>query len=171
MIAGDAGSRAASEEHFAGSPLGLAVLGRVREVVATLGGAEERASRTQVAFRRRRGFAYLWLPGRYVRHPSAEVVLSLVLGREDPSPRFLEVAHPAPAHWVHHLGLARATDVDDEVVTWLAEAAARADPPRPRGGRGQVMPPPPSPWKNPGGMSGGPVRLPQRRQTSRSGPS
>ncbi|MCZ2860633.1 DUF5655 domain-containing protein [Blastococcus sp. VKM Ac-2987] len=127
---GDA-SGAAAEEFFAGSPLGLAVLARVREVVVTLGGAQERVSRSQVAFRRRRGFAYLWLPGRYVRSPSAEVVLSLVLGREDPSPRFLEVVHPAPAHWMHHLGLADTAEVDDEVVGWLAEAAARAGPPEP----------------------------------------
>lgn len=128
-MAGGTGATAA--EFFAGSPLGHAVLVRVREVVDSLGGAEERVSRSQVAFRRDRGFAYLWSPGRYVRHPSAEVVLSLVLGRADPSPRFLEVVHPAPAHWLHHLGVAGAAEIDDEVVGWLAEAAERAGPPIP----------------------------------------
>lgn len=114
------------EEHFAGHPLALAVFDNVRSILEGLGPIEIRTSKSQVAFRRRRGFAYLWLPGRYLDKPAPEVVLSFVLGRHDPSPRLKEVAHPSPNHWMHHLEIHDAGDVDDEVVSWLREAAERS---------------------------------------------
>lgn len=94
-------------------------------VLQGLGGCSIRVTRSQAAFRRRRGFAYLWLPGRYLRRPSAEVVLSVALRRRDPSPRWKEVAHPARAHWMHHL-VHDPADIDSEVAGWLREAAERA---------------------------------------------
>ena len=113
----------AAEEHFAGQPTALAVLRAVLDVVAELGGCEIRTSKSQVAIRRRRGFAYLWDPGLYLRRRTAEVVLSVVLDRHDHSPRWKEVAHPAPAHWMHHLEVHDAAEIDDEVAGWLREAA------------------------------------------------
>jgi hypothetical protein len=56
----------------------------------------------------------------------ADVVLSFALERRDPSPRFKEVAHPSPKHWMHHLEIHDVEDVDDEVVGWLRGAAERA---------------------------------------------
>ena len=85
-----------------------------------------RTSKSQIAFRRTRGFAYLWLPGRYLTNPDAEVVLSIALGRHDRSARFKEVAHPTARHWMHHLELHDPDEIDDEVLDWLREAAERA---------------------------------------------
>jgi hypothetical protein len=113
------------EEHFAGHPVALAVYAAVRGLWDD-GTVEVRTSRSQVAFRRRRGFAYLWLPGRYLRNPGAEVVLSVVLGRRDDSPRWKEVVHPSPAHWMHHLEVHDVEEIDDEVIGRLREAAERA---------------------------------------------
>lgn len=114
------------EELLAGHPLALETLGWVRSAVAQLGPAEVRASRSQVAFRRARGFAYLWLPGQYLRTPQADVVLSVVLGRHDGSSRWKEVAHPSRLHWMHHLEVHHAAELDDEVRAWLREAYDRA---------------------------------------------
>jgi hypothetical protein len=50
----------------------------------------------------------------------------VALGRHDPSPRFKEVAHPSWSHWIHHLEVRSAEDLDDEVAVWLREAAERA---------------------------------------------
>jgi hypothetical protein len=100
-----------------------AVLSRLHD----LGTFDVRTSKSQIAFWRRHGFAYLWLPGRYLRHPGAEVVLSIVLDHHDRSDRFKEVAHPSPRHWIHHLEVHAATEIDDEVTTWLREAFAHAD--------------------------------------------
>jgi hypothetical protein len=113
-------------EYFAGHPVGIAVHERVLAVLAPDGDIEVRVGRSQVAYRRRRGFAWLWLPGRYLEHPSAELVLTVALGRHATSPRFKEVVHPGREHWIHHLEVNGTEDVDDEVAGWLREAAARA---------------------------------------------
>jgi hypothetical protein len=114
------------EEYLAGHPLALAVLEVVRTLLAPYDDVQERTTTSQIAFRRRRGFAYLWLPGRYLARPAADVVLSIVLDRRDGSPRWKEVAHPSPAHWMHHLEVIDVADIDDEVAGWLREAAERA---------------------------------------------
>jgi hypothetical protein len=88
----------AATDFFAGHATGRAVFDRVRSIVDQLGGAKIRISRSQVAFRRRRGFAYLWLPGQYLSNPTAEVVLSIALRRHHRSRRFKQVVHPARAH-------------------------------------------------------------------------
>ena len=80
-----------------------------------------RVSKSQVSFRRRRGFAYLWRPGMYVRS-DVPVVLSLALPRQIASPRFKETAHPAPGIWMHHLELMDSSQLDGEVEQWLRQA-------------------------------------------------
>ncbi len=99
---------------------------RVRDVCEPMGGLELRVSKSQVAFHRPRGFAWVWRPGQYLRNPKAPAVLSIALGRRDASARWKEVAHPSPRHWIHHLEVRELTDVDDEVATWLREAGERA---------------------------------------------
>ncbi len=115
------------EEFFAGSERSLAVFRRVEELVNHAGlPYAVRTSKSQVAFRRRRGFAFLWIPGRYVRNPTAEVVLSIALDRQVPCERFKQVAHPAPSVWMHHVEIETLDDLDGEVEGWLHEAADHA---------------------------------------------
>lgn len=109
------------EAYFDGSPDGLSLYTAVAAAVASLGPADVHVSKSQVAFRRRRGFAYVWRPDRYVRSDVA-AVLSVALRRRLASPRVKEVAHPARAVWMHHLELRDPADVDDEVRGWLAQA-------------------------------------------------
>jgi hypothetical protein len=116
---------AAPEDLFAGSAAGLAIHDRVAEVLAGFGDVESRTSRSQVAFRHGRGFAYVWRPGQYVRS-DVPAVLSIALPREVASERFKEVVHPSPHVWMHHLELDDVSQVDDEVRAWLGEAWAHA---------------------------------------------
>jgi hypothetical protein len=113
------------ESFFRGFPRGLELFEAVRAAVAEIGDAEVRVTKSQVAFRRAKGFAYVWRPGQYV---SSEVpaVLSIALPREVPSERFKSVAHPSAGVWMHHLELSAAAEVDDEVRGWLAEAYRNA---------------------------------------------
>lgn len=104
----------------------MSVYMKLRACLAELEPFEVRTSKSQIAFRRKRGFAYLWRPGQYLKNPAAEVVLSIVLGRHDPSPRFKEVAHPSKHHWMHHLELDGPDEIDDEVFEWVREAIDRA---------------------------------------------
>jgi Domain of unknown function (DUF5655) len=114
------------DDLFAGQPLGRAVFDRVTDALSDTPDCRVAVTTSQVALRRRRGFAWLWLPGRWLARPAADVVLSVALGRHDPSPRFKAVVHPSRAHWMHHLEITDLADVDDEVAGWLREAADRA---------------------------------------------
>jgi hypothetical protein len=114
------------EDFFADRPIGLGVFQKVKAELIELGRLEIRVTKSQVAFRRDRGFAYLWIPDRYLRSSDAEVVLSIALAREDASSRWKEVVHPTKKHWMHHLEVNDPDDVDEEVFRWLREAADRA---------------------------------------------
>ena len=113
------------ERFFAGSALGWAVYRAVEHAVAGLGEHEVRVGKSQVAFRRARGFAFLWRPGRYVRS-DVPVVLSLAMRHRQNSSRFKEVVHPARTTWMHHLEVRSLEELDDEVLSWLAQAYADA---------------------------------------------
>jgi hypothetical protein len=74
-------------------------------------------------------FAWIWLPGGWLRKPHAEVVLSISLPHHDASPRWKEVVQPSPRAWMHHLEVRGETDLDAEVASWLAEAWGAAGGP------------------------------------------
>lgn len=86
------------EQFFAGHPHAMAVFTQGCTMLDQQGTYQVHVSKSQVAFRRRRGLAYLWVPG-----------------------------HPAAAHWMHHLEVHHLSDLDDEVAAWLTEAAEAAD--------------------------------------------
>jgi hypothetical protein len=81
-----------------------------------------RVTKSQVAFRRSRAFAWAWTPDRYLRGKTAPLVLSISLNRADTSPRWKEVVKVRGNHWMHHLELGDASEIDDEVCRWLREA-------------------------------------------------
>ena len=114
------------EDFLDGHPGAVSVYRKLHSCLADLGPFEVRTSKSQIAFRAGRGFAYLWLPGRYLRNPRVDVVLSIALGRRLRSDRFKEVVHPAERHWMHHLELECPGQIDDEVVDWLREAMEEA---------------------------------------------
>ena len=113
------------EDLFDGFPRSLAVCRAVERAVSSIGDASVVVSKSQVAFRRRRGFAYVWRPGQYV-DSDVPAVLSLALAHEVVSDRFKEVVHPSTHVWMHHLELDDAAEVDDQVRAWLREAYAAA---------------------------------------------
>ena len=82
-------------------------------------------TKSQVAFRRDQGFAYVWRPGQYVAS-DVPAVLSIALPFEVESDRFKEVVHPSAHVWMHHLELRGTDEVDDEVRGWLELAHAEA---------------------------------------------
>ena len=114
------------DQFLAGTSLGRAVFEAVTGVLAPYRDVEIKTTKSQIAFKRRRGFAYIWLPGLYLANPHAEVVLSIALDREIESPRWKEVANPSPSIWQHHLEITDLADIDDEIRGWLREAYAGA---------------------------------------------
>lgn len=121
----DAEAGATPDSFFRGFPDGLAIFDAVKAAVESVGVVDVRVTKSQIAFRRRKGFAYVWRPGHYV-HSDVPAVLSIALPREVSSDRFKEVAHPSSTVWMHHLELTTVAQVDDEVRGWLAEAYENA---------------------------------------------
>lgn len=113
------------EDYFGAGSVGLETFRRVHAaVMKTHPDVTVRVSKSQVALRRRRGFAYLWTPGQYLRRPTAPVVLSIATNKRLETTRFKEVVHAGP--WMHHLEIHDADEVDDEVVGWLHLAVGDA---------------------------------------------
>jgi hypothetical protein len=110
------------EEFFGPAALGQQVYDVLATLVDNLGPASVRVDRSQVGFRRRSGFCWVWLPGMYLSRPGAEVVVSIALPRQDPNPRWKESVKVTGTRWMHHLEVRDLGDVDQEVAAWLAEA-------------------------------------------------
>lgn len=115
------------DDFFAGRPLAQALFALIRGAVDAIGPASLRMTKSQIAFRRRRGFAWVWLPDRYLRGRTAPLVLSISLPWRDRSPRWKEVVEPAPGRFMHHLELYDPADVDEGVRAWLRQAWETAE--------------------------------------------
>lgn len=114
------------DELFAGRDESKLIFETLRRAVDTLGEVELRVTKSQVAFRRLRAFAWAWVPGKYLRGEHTRLVLTIALRRKDSSPRWKQIVEPKPGRFTHHLELLSAADIDDEVRTWLREAWADA---------------------------------------------
>lgn len=113
------------EDLFEGFPEALAICRAAQEAVSTIGEASMVVTKSRVAFRRRRGFAYVWRPGQYV-NSDVPAVLSIALPHKVTSTRFKEIAHPSPKMWMHHIELHAVSELDDQVLGWLTEAYTSA---------------------------------------------
>lgn len=119
------GEEVEGEEFFVPDDTAVSIYRSFAARILALPGVQVRATKSQVAFRARRAFAYAWAPSRYVTS-DVSVVLSIALPERLPSERFKQVAHPSPSVWMHHLELRRVEDVDPEVVGWILQAYDRA---------------------------------------------
>jgi hypothetical protein len=109
-------------DFFKGQPLSQEIFETLRAIVDAAGGATMRVSKSQVAFSRKRSFAAVWMPGRYLKGVRPPLVLTVYLHRRDPSTRWKEVVEPSPGRFTHHLELHSPTDVDGQVRQWVIDA-------------------------------------------------
>ena len=124
---GDNTGRAVTQdEFFAGWEESRRLFEAVRSAVEAIGPVQSRVGKSQVSFSRRRAFAWVWIPGRYLRGTHAPLVLTVSLHRHDASPRWKQVVESAPGRFTHHLELHAPADIDDAVRAWLREAWAAA---------------------------------------------
>jgi hypothetical protein len=110
------------EEYFGEQRESQELFAAVAEAIAEIGPATVHASKSQIAFRRQRNFAWVWMPGKYLRRKTAPLVLTLSFAMRSESPRWKEIVEPQPGRFTHHLELYDVEDVDDEVRGWLRQA-------------------------------------------------
>jgi len=110
------------DEFFSGFIGSRLVFDALAECIEKLGPVELRVTKSQVAFYRRKAFAWAWIPARYLPHATAPLVLSLSFRQRDPSPRWKEIVEPAAGRFMHHLELYSPDQLDAELQAWLQEA-------------------------------------------------
>jgi hypothetical protein len=110
------------DEFFLGHEPSRPIFDVALETINSIGPASLRVTKSQIAFRRRKAFAWAWIPAKYLHGKTAPLVLSLSLPARDPSPRWKEIVEPYPGHFMHHLELYSTGDIDDEVRAWLRAA-------------------------------------------------
>jgi hypothetical protein len=115
------------DQYFEGNELSRRLFESLREMVETIGSAEIRVTKSQVAFYRRKAFAWVWIPGKYLRRKAAPLVLTLGFDHKDRSSRWKEIVGPAPGQFTHHLELYSTADIDNQVRGWLHEAWKEAE--------------------------------------------
>lgn len=103
-------------------PGAFAVFEAVRAAVATFGPFEVAATKTQVSFRNRIRFAWLWLPILGLRRGAPDVYVSFALPAPVSSPRIKEVVEVAPGRFQHHILVPDPSSVDPELEAWLRAA-------------------------------------------------
>jgi len=114
------------DEFFAGQDQAKAIFEILWAAVEAIGPAELQITKSQIAFRRRRGFAQAWMPVKYLRGHLAPLVLTMSFRRRHPSSRWKQIVEPVPGRFTHHLELRSHAEIDDEVRAWLREAWANA---------------------------------------------
>ena len=128
----------AVDHYFEGECEGRRIFEAIASRVAEIGPAEVRVSKSEIAFRHDRGFAFVWRPAKYLKRADVPAVLSIALPRRRPAPRFKSIVHPSPRVWMHHVELRHATEVDAEVAAWLIEAYTAAGDRGPHAKKGQA---------------------------------
>ena len=110
------------DEFFAGQDESRKIFEAMRHAIDAIGPAELRVSKSQVSFRRSKPFAWVWMPGKYLRRKTAPLVLTFSFRQREPSPRWKQIVEPVSGRFTHHLELYSTQDIDDEVRAWLQEA-------------------------------------------------
>jgi hypothetical protein len=110
------------DKYFENNPDSRRLFDALEAQVLSIGPAEVRVTKSQVAFWRRKAFAWAWMPAIYLRRKAAPLVVTIALRRRDGSPRWKQIVEPSPGRFTHHLELYSRDDFDDQVHTWLQEA-------------------------------------------------
>ncbi len=71
------------DEFFSGRDESRRIFDTLRAAIDSLGPVEIRVTKSQVAFRRSRTFAWAWAPGRYLRGQHPPLVLTLSFTRRN----------------------------------------------------------------------------------------
>ena len=110
------------DEYFAGYDESRLLFNALLDRIIQIDPAEPRVTKSQVAFYRKKPFAWVWIPQKHLGRKAAPLVLSLSFPLRDPSPRWKSVVEPARGRFMHHLEIFAAGEIDDEVNQWLRSA-------------------------------------------------
>jgi hypothetical protein len=111
-----------TNEFFLDFPQSLVLYDFLLNEIKAIGPFTISVTKSQIALKRQKTFAILWIPARYLRGKSAHLVLTLTFPIRHPSPRWKEIVEISPRHFTHHLELYTNEDIDHEVCEWIFQA-------------------------------------------------
>lgn len=84
-----------------------------------------KAARTQISFSNKRGFAFVsFNPCRRAKErPAVWMTVSFWLGYRKEAERVDVATEPYPGRWTHHVMVGSTSEIDEELLGWLKEAA------------------------------------------------
>ena len=116
------------EQVLGAHPQARRLHGLVISFIRSLGEVEVVPRKTQVAFKRGRGFAWVWLPQMWIkRQPPSSIALSFALDHRIRDRRIKECVEPYPGRFMHHLVIKQGSDFDAKVKRWLRQAYRLAE--------------------------------------------
>ena len=97
----------------------------VQRLVAEIDNVTIKVQKTQIFFSNKYNFAFVSsLPVRKAKErPETYITVTFGLQYRKESPRIDAASEPYPNRWTHHMLIASADEIDDELMGWIKEAA------------------------------------------------
>ncbi|MEE3488287.1 MAG: DUF5655 domain-containing protein [Bulleidia sp.] len=110
------------EEHMDALPIYEALK---KEILKRIPDVQIKVSKTQISFIRKHGFAFVsFLPCRRAKErPAVWLTVSFGLGYRKDSERIDIAVEPYPGRWTHHVMIGSINEIDEELLSWINEAA------------------------------------------------
>ena len=88
-----------------------------------------KVAKTQITFANKRGFAFVsFNPCRRAKdRPAVWMTVTFGLGCRKGSSRIDVATEPYPGRWMHHVMVGSAEEIDEELLSWIQEAAEFAN--------------------------------------------
>lgn len=95
-------------------------------ILAQIPDVKIKVSKTQISFSNKRGFAFVsFNPVRKAKdRPKIWMTVTFGLSYRKDSPRIDVATEPYPNRWTHHVMVSRPDEIDEELMSWIREAAA-----------------------------------------------
>ena len=104
----------------------LPIYERLEEAIMTqIPDVKINVSKTQITFANKRGFAFVsFNPCRRTKErPAVWMTVSFGLGYRKEAERVDVATEPYPGRWTHHVMVGSTSEIDEELLGWLKEAA------------------------------------------------
>ena len=98
-------------------------------IVSRVPDVKIKVAKTQITFANKRGFAFVsFNPCRKAKdRPAVWITVTFGLGYRKKSPRIDVATEPYPGRWTHHVMVGTPGEIDEELLSWIQEAADFSD--------------------------------------------
>lgn len=95
------------------------------QILTQIPNVKIKVSKTQISFSNKRGFAFVsFAPVRKAKdRPKTYITVTFGLSHQKFSPRIAVAAEPYPNRWTHHVMVSSPDEIDDELMSWIRQAA------------------------------------------------